>query len=62
LAVAIRAITEDGRMRRRAAEVGEGIRAEDGVARAVEIVAGRTSEGTPYKRSSGDEPSRRLGE
>jgi UDP:flavonoid glycosyltransferase YjiC (YdhE family) len=62
LAVAIRAITEDGRMRRRAAEVGEEIRAEDGVARAVEIVAGRTSEGTPYRRSSGDEPSRRLGE
>jgi sterol 3beta-glucosyltransferase len=62
LAVAIRAITEDGRMRSRAAEVGETIRAEDGVARAVEIVAGRTSEGTPYRRSSGDEPSRRLGE
>ena len=47
LAAAIRNITEDERMRSRAAELGEQIRAEDGVARAVEIVAGRTSEGTP---------------
>ncbi len=47
LAAAIRTITEDERMRSRAAELGEEIRAEDGVARAVEIVAGRTSEGTP---------------
>jgi sterol 3beta-glucosyltransferase len=50
LAAAIRAVNEDGRMRSRAAEVGEGIRAEDGVARAVEIVAGRTLEETPYGR------------
>ena len=46
LAAAIRAVTEDAEMRRRAAELGEKIRAEDGVARAVEIVAGRTPEGS----------------
>lgn len=44
LVVSIRAITDDEGMRRRAAALGEKIRAEDGVARAVEIVAGRTSE------------------
>ena len=43
LVAAIRAITEDEGVRRRAAELGEEIRAEDGVARAVETVAGRTS-------------------
>ena len=51
LAAAIRAITEDKGMRDRAAELGEEIRAEDGVARAVEIVTGRTSEevaSTPF--------------
>jgi sterol 3beta-glucosyltransferase len=53
LAAAIRAITEDKRMRSRAAELGKEIRAEDGVARAVEIV-GRTSEGTPHGPGSGD--------
>lgn len=47
LAAAIRAITEDDGMRRRAAELGKEIRSEDGVARAVEIVAGGTSEGSP---------------
>jgi UDP:flavonoid glycosyltransferase YjiC (YdhE family) len=52
LDAAIRAITEDEGMRSRATEVGEEIRAEDGVARAIEIVAGRTSEGTPYRRTS----------
>ena len=46
LAAAIRTITEDEGMRSRAAELGEGIRAEDGVARAVEIVAGRKPEGS----------------
>ncbi len=40
----IHAITDDEGMRRRAAALGEKIRAEDGVARAVEIVAGRTSQ------------------
>lgn len=44
LVAAIRSATEDEGMRRRAAELGEKIRAEDGVARAVDIVAGRTSE------------------
>jgi UDP:flavonoid glycosyltransferase YjiC (YdhE family) len=44
LVAAIRAVTNDEGMRRRAAELGEKVRAEDGVARAVEIVAGRTSE------------------
>ena len=44
LVASIRAITDDEGMRRRAAALGEKIRAEDGVARAVEIVAGRTSE------------------
>ena len=44
LVAAIRAVTEDESTRRRAAELGEKIRAEDGVARAVEIVAGRTFE------------------
>ena len=51
LAAAIRAITEDKGMRDCAAELGEEIRAEDGVARAVEIVTGRTSEevaSTPF--------------
>ena len=52
LAAAIRTIIEDKRMRSRAAELGEEIRAEVGVTRAVEIVAGRTSEGTPYGPSS----------
>jgi sterol 3beta-glucosyltransferase len=54
LTATIRTITEDEGMRSRAAEVGEGIRAEEGVARAVEIVAGRASEGTPYRRGSGN--------
>jgi sterol 3beta-glucosyltransferase len=54
LTAAIRTITEDEGMRGRAAEVGEDIRAEEGVARAVEIVAGRASEGTPYRRGSGN--------
>ncbi|WP_207956275.1 glycosyltransferase [Rubrobacter marinus] len=40
LAAAIRAVTGDEGMRRRAAELGDEIRAEDGVARAVEIIAG----------------------
>ena len=44
LVAAIRAITGDEGMRRRAAALGEKIRAEDGVARAVEIVAERTAE------------------
>ena len=44
LVAAIRADTEDESTRRRAAELGEKIRAEDGVARAVELVAGRTFE------------------
>ena len=44
LVTSIRAITGDEGMRRRAAALGEKIRAEDGVARAVEIVAGRKSE------------------
>ncbi len=44
LVASIRAITDDEGMRRRAAALGDKIRAEDGVARAVEIVAGRTSE------------------
>jgi sterol 3beta-glucosyltransferase len=54
LTATIRTITEDERMRSRAAELGEEIRAEDGVARAIEIVAGRTSEGPTYRRSSGN--------
>jgi hypothetical protein len=62
LTAAIRAVTEDGRMRSRAAEVGERIRAEDGVARTVEIVAGRTIGGTPYRRSSENYPSTHSGE
>lgn len=41
---AIRAVINDESKRRRAAKLGEKIRAEDGVARAVEIVARRTSE------------------
>jgi sterol 3beta-glucosyltransferase len=51
LAAAIRAITEDEMMRSRAADVGDEMRTEDGVSRAVEIVAGRTSEevsSTPF--------------
>jgi sterol 3beta-glucosyltransferase len=44
LVAAIRAVAEDESTRRRAAELGEKIRAEDGIARAVEIVAGRASE------------------
>jgi sterol 3beta-glucosyltransferase len=40
LTAAIRAVTGDGGMRRLAEELGERIRAEDGVARAVEIVGG----------------------
>jgi sterol 3beta-glucosyltransferase len=40
LTAAIRAVTGDRGMRRLAEELGEGIRAEDGVARAVEIVGG----------------------
>jgi sterol 3beta-glucosyltransferase len=40
----IHSITDDEDMRRRAAALGEKIQAEDGVARAVEIVAGRTAE------------------
>jgi sterol 3beta-glucosyltransferase len=39
LAAAIDAAVHGGAMRRRAAELGEQIRAEDGVARAVEIIA-----------------------
>lgn len=38
---ALRAVTEDEGTRRRAAELGETIRAEGGIARAVEIIAGR---------------------
>ena len=38
LAATIRAVTEDEGMRRLAEELGEGIRAENGVARAVEII------------------------
>ncbi len=38
LAAAIRAAVDDGRVRERAADVGKRIRAEDGVARAVEFV------------------------
>ena len=38
LAAAIRAVTEDKGMRRLAEELGQGIRAENGVARAVEII------------------------
>jgi sterol 3beta-glucosyltransferase len=48
LAAAIRAITEDEGMRSRAAEVGEAIRAEDGVSRAVEIIRGN-----PVARTGG---------
>jgi hypothetical protein len=48
LTAAIRAITEDERMRSHAAEVGEEIRAEDGVSRAVEIVGGN-----PVARTGG---------
>jgi sterol 3beta-glucosyltransferase len=44
LVAAIHSITNDEGMRRRAAALGEKIQAEDGVARAVEIVAGRTAE------------------
>ena len=44
LIAAIRAVTEGEGTRRRAARLGEMIRSEDGVARAVEIVAGPTSE------------------
>ena len=47
LVSAIRAVIEDESMRHRAAELGKKIRVEDGVARAVEIVAGRTSTGSP---------------
>ncbi len=47
LTAAIRAITEDESTRRCAAELGKSIRAEDGVARAVELVAERASEDTP---------------
>jgi sterol 3beta-glucosyltransferase len=38
LAAAIRAVTKDEGMRRLAEELGEGIRAENGVARAAEII------------------------
>ena len=38
LAAAIRAVTEDEGMRRLAGELGQGIRAENGVARAAEII------------------------
>ncbi len=38
LAAAIRAVTEDEGMRRVAEELGEGIRAENGVARTAEII------------------------
>lgn len=38
LAAALRAVAEDGAMRRRAAELGEAMRAEDGVGRAVETI------------------------
>jgi sterol 3beta-glucosyltransferase len=44
MVAAIHSITDDEDMRRRAAALGEKIQAEDGVARAVEIVAGRTAE------------------
>ncbi len=44
LVAAIHSITDDEGMRCRAAALGEKIQAEDGVARAVEIVAGRTAE------------------
>jgi sterol 3beta-glucosyltransferase len=44
MVAAIHSITDDEGMRRRAAALGEKIQAEDGVARAVEIVAGRTAE------------------
>ncbi len=44
LVAAIHSITDDEGMRRRAAALGEKIQAEHGVARAVEIVAGRTAE------------------
>ncbi len=40
----IYSITDDEGMRRRAAALGEKIQAEDGVARAVAIVAGRLAE------------------
>jgi sterol 3beta-glucosyltransferase len=40
LAAAIRAVAADGGMRRLAEELGERIRAEEGVARAVQIVGG----------------------
>ncbi len=44
MVAAIHSITDDEGMRRRAAALGEKIQAEHGVARAVEIVAGRTAE------------------
>jgi sterol 3beta-glucosyltransferase len=44
LVAAIHSITDDEDMRRRAAALGEKIQAEHGVARAVEIIAGRTAE------------------
>ncbi len=44
LAGTIRAVTTDGVMCRRAAELGENIRTEDGVARAIEVVDGQLSE------------------
>jgi sterol 3beta-glucosyltransferase len=44
LVATMHAITDDEGMHRRAAALGEKIRAEDGVVRAVEIVAGRTSQ------------------
>jgi UDP:flavonoid glycosyltransferase YjiC (YdhE family) len=40
LASAISQIVSDGEMRRRAAELGQRIRTEDGVARAVELIGG----------------------
>jgi sterol 3beta-glucosyltransferase len=43
LTTAIRAVTENESIRRRVARLGKMIRAEDGVARAVEILAGPTS-------------------
>ena len=49
---AIRTVTEDEGTRRRAAELGEKIRAEDGIARAVEIVTSDPSKRTSTGRRS----------
>lgn len=62
LVSAIRAVTEDEDMRRHAAGLGEEIRAEDGVARAVEVIVGQTREGDQAGRRTSAGPASRWGE